>query len=164
MSESAGDEPESKTVRARCIHYNPVSQEERDNQMRTSSKVLASSLVLFASLAVHAADTSSLKGKWAGTVNNAKGERVQVQLTVADAGKATLRLAQSEGYVTRDECLDRDIPVVVTAQTATELTVDIKGESVLKGCINESATLKVIDAKTLQSTLKDGRTMTLSRK
>ena len=132
--------------------------------MRTSSKVLASTLVLFASLAVHAADAPSLKGKWTGTINNAKGEPVQVQMTVTDATHGILRLAQSGGYVTRDECLDRDIPVVVTAQSASELTVDIKGDSVLKGCINESATLKIIDAKTVQSTLKDGRTMTLNRK
>jgi hypothetical protein len=46
----------------------------------------------------------------------------------------------------------------------SELTFAIQGEKVLDGCINESATLKVVDAKTLKGTLTDGRSMTLVRK
>lgn len=51
-----------------------------------------------------------------------------------------------------DQCHDRDITVVVEAQTESELTFAIQGEKVFHGCINETATPKVVDAKTLKGT------------
>ncbi len=129
--------------------------------MRTSLNVVASSLFLIASI-VHA-QQPAFQGKWTGTAATSTGSPVQVDLVIANAG-GTLRLSQSAGYVTRDQCLDRDLPVAVNSQTETELVVEIKGSTVLRGCIDETATLKLIDGKTLQSTLKDGRTMKLVRK
>ncbi|WP_077035709.1 hypothetical protein [Pelomonas sp. KK5] len=106
---------------------------------------------------------SGFQGKWVGTAAKATGEPVQIQLVIAKAG-GTLRLEQAQGYVTRDQCLDRDIPVTVNSQTESELNVSIKGNTVLKGCIDETATLKLVDGKTLQGTLQDGRTMKLVKK
>ena len=128
--------------------------------MRNSIKV-ASSLLLFVSLA-HA-DQPAYQGKWTGSATNSTGAQVQVALEIKQtAGK--LRLSQSSGYVTRDECLDRDIPVAITSQTDSEMIIAIQGEKALRGCIDETATLKLVDPKTLQATLKDGRSMKLTHK
>ncbi len=128
--------------------------------MRTTA-LFASSLFLLASIA-HA-QQPALQGKWTGQATNSTGAQVQVDLVVAKAG-ATLRLSQSGGYVTRDECLDRDIPVSVTSQSDSEMVVAIQGAKVLRGCLDETATFKLTDPKTLQGTLKDGRTVKLVRK
>lgn len=128
--------------------------------MRTSYRV-AGVLFLFASLA-HA-QPASYQGKWTGTVTASNGSQIRVNVTIAKDG-GTLRTSPGSNTVTIDQCHDRDIPIIVQSQTASELTVAIKGASVLKGCIDETATLKLIDPKTLQSTLQDGRVVKLTRK
>lgn len=128
--------------------------------MRTSHGV-ASALFLFASIAC--AQQTSYQGKWTGLATASNGSQIRVDLTIANAG-GILRTSPHANYVTIDQCHNRDIPVVVESQTESEMTIAIKGGTVLKGCIDETATLKLIDPKTLQSTLKDGRTMKLTRK
>jgi len=127
--------------------------------MRTSYRV-AALLCLFAS-AAHA--QSPYQGKWTGTATASNGSQVRVDVTIDKAG-GKLRTSPQQNYTSIDQCHNRDIPLTVESQTDTELVVSIKGEKVLKGCINETATLKLIDPKTLQSTLQDGRTMKLTRK
>ncbi|MFT7776502.1 hypothetical protein [Roseateles sp.] len=128
--------------------------------MQTRLKL--ASLLLLAATFAHA-QQPSFQGTWTGQAVSGTGSQVRVVLTIAGNG-GKLRLSPSVNYVTTDQCHDRDIPVVVEAQTESELTFAIQGEKVLHGCINESATLKVVDAKTLKGTLKDGRSMTLVRK
>lgn len=122
---------------------------------------LASILLLLAS-AAHA-QQANYQGTWTGMATSATGAQVRVVLTI-EAGRGTLRMSPSANYVTIDQCHDRDIPVAVESQTDAGLKVDIKGEQVLHGCINESATLKWVSPKVLEGTLKDGRTMKLERK
>lgn len=128
--------------------------------MRTSYRV-AAVLCLFASAAQ--AQPSPFDGKWSGPATSPSAGQIQVDLTIAKGG-GKMRYEQKANYVTADQCANRDLPVVVESQTATEMTIAIQGEKVLKGCFNESSTLKLIDPKTLQGTLKDGRTMKLTRK
>ena len=128
--------------------------------MRNSCRV-ASILLLLAS-ASHAQQTS-YQGKWTGLATAGNGSQIRVDLTITNAG-GTLRTSPSMNYVTIDQCHDRDIPVTVESQTESEMTIAIMGAKILKGCIDETATLKLIDAKTLQGTLKDGRTVKLTRK
>lgn len=128
--------------------------------MRASYSIPAA-LFLFASIAC--AQQTSYQGKWTGLATGSNGSKIQVDLTIANAG-GTLRTSPYSNYVTIDQCHNRDIPVVVQSQTESELIIAIKGGTVLKGCIDETATLKLIDPKTLQSTLQDGRTMKLTRK
>jgi hypothetical protein len=128
--------------------------------MRTSHRV-ASILLLIASAA--AAQTASYQGKWSGHATASNGSEIRIDLTITESG-GTLRTTPSKNYVTIDQCHDRDIPVVVQSQTASELTVAIQGGKVLRGCLDETATLTLIDPKTLQGTLKDGRSVKLTRK
>jgi hypothetical protein len=122
---------------------------------------IASTLILFTTLA--SAQPSPFDGKWSGPATSPTAGQIQVDLKIAK-GAGTMRYEQKVNYVTTDQCANRDLPVVVESQTATEMTIAIKGDTVLKGCFNESSTLKLIDPKTLQGTLKDGRTMKLTRK
>lgn len=128
--------------------------------MRTSAK-FASLLVLCTSFAF--AQQSTFDGKWSGPATSPSAGDIQVDLTIAKSG-GTLRYEQKVNYTAIDQCANRDIPVSVVSQTATEMVIAIQGAKVLKGCFDETATLKIVDGKTLQSTLKDGRTMKLSRK
>lgn len=128
--------------------------------MRTSHRVAS---ILFLIAAAAHAQTASYQGKWTGHATASNGSEIRIDLTIKEAG-GTLRTSLSKNYVTVDPCFDRDIPVVVQSQTESELTVAIQGGKVLRGCIDETATLKLIDAKTLQGTLKDGRSVKLMRK
>jgi hypothetical protein len=128
--------------------------------MRTSF-TLASCLFLVASLA-HA-EQPAFQGKWTGSATNSTGNQVQVALTVTKTG-GVLRMAQNAGYVTRDECLDRDVPYTVSSQTDSELNLTAKTDKVLKGCFDEAIKLTLVDPKTVQASLKDGRSMKLTHK
>ena len=126
--------------------------------MRTSAK-LASLLVLFTSFAF----AQTFDGKWSGPATSPSAGDIQVDLTITKSG-GVMRYEQKVNYTSIDQCANRDITVSVVSQTATEMVIAIQGAKVLKGCFDETATLKIVDGKTLQSTLKDGRTMKLSRK
>ncbi len=128
--------------------------------MRTSIK-LSSCLILVASIAQ--AQTPAFQGKWTGSATTGTGSEIQVQLTIAKSG-GKLRLSQNSGYVTRDECLDRDVPYVVSSQTDSELNLSAKTDKVLKGCFDEAIKLTLVDPKTVQASLKDGRSMKLTHK
>lgn len=128
--------------------------------MRTSAK-FASLLVLFTSFAL--AQQSTFDGKWSGPATSPSAGDIQVDLKIAKSS-GTMRYEQKVNYTTADQCANRDIPVSVVSQTATEMVIAIQGAKVLKGCFDETATLKLVDGNTLQSTLKDGRTMKLNRK
>jgi len=132
----------------------------REINMRTSLKA---ALTLFLVASIAHAQQSTFDGKWTGPATSSTAGQIQVNLTIKKAS-GTLRYAQKVNYVTIDQCAERDLPVVVESQSSSEMTISIKGDTVLKGCINETATLKLVDGKTLESTLKDGRTMKLTRK
>ena len=120
----------------------------------------AAVLVLFASAAY--AQQGTYIGKWTGTATASNGSTVRVNVNMTKDG-GTLRTSPGSNTVTIDQCHDRDIPITVQSQTATEVVIAIKGASVLKGCIDETATLKMSDANTIQSTLQDGRVVKLTR-
>ena len=120
-------------------------------------------LALVASVAQAQTAAPNYQGQWTGMATAATGAQVRVLLTIKGQG-GVLRMTPSANYVTIDQCHDRDLPLSVESQTASELNISIKGDTVLKGCLTETATLKAIDANTLQGTLKDGRTMQLVRK
>ena len=122
---------------------------------------LFASAFMLAALQGHA-QQAAFDGTWTGFATSGTGSQVRVVLTIAGQG-GKLRLSPSVNYVTTDPCHDRDIPVVVEGQTATELSFAIQGDKVLKGCLNESAKLKAVDGKTVEGSLKDGRTMKLTR-
>jgi hypothetical protein len=127
--------------------------------MRISHTAAAVLFVLASS--VHA-QPSPYDGKWAGFATSSTGAEVRVELKLGKDG-GSVRFAQMMNYTTIDQCAERDLPVVVESHTPSALTISIKGGAVLKGCLEETATLKVLDNKTLQGTLKDGRSMKLSR-
>jgi hypothetical protein len=52
----------------------------------------------------------------------------------------------------------------VIAPSATDLSIKIDGAKVLQGCLDQTATFKLADGKSLEGALGDGRPVTLSRK
>jgi hypothetical protein len=131
--------------------------------MQTSFKV-ASILLLAASIA-HA-QSASFDGKWSGRMVSSPGAEIKVDLSLTKAG-GTLRISPS-GYAASvdnpDQCHQRDIPVAVDSRTDTALTFVVRGDLALQGCFKGAGALKLIDAKNIEGTLKDGRSFKLVRK
>jgi hypothetical protein len=115
------------------------------------------------SLPSAAQQTDSLVGKWSGVMTTQKGAEVGVELTLTDSG-GTWHMSMRGGMGRQNPCLGRDLPVVVKSQSATALTMDISGASVLRGCIDATATLTSADGKRLEGTLDDGRSVKLTRR
>ncbi len=110
-----------------------------------------------------AQQTSSLAGKWSGVMTTQKGVEVGVELALTEAG-GTWHMSIRGGMGRQNPCLRRDFPVAVKSQSATELTMHINGASVLRGCIDATATLTSTDGKHLEGTLDDGRSVKLTRR
>lgn len=126
------------------------------------SKLIVFSIVLLSFPAISQQSTS-LVGKWSGVMSTQKGGEVSVELDVAETG-GTWRMSMPGGKGRNNPCLERDIPVTIKSLSTAELSIDINGASVIKGCIDASASLRSTDGKHLQGSLTDGRRVSLSRK
>jgi len=117
---------------------------------------------LLSSLVAWAADAGSFTGQWAGTMTGRNGGKVEVDLVLkGEAGTWRMSNSSRKGA---NPCLGRDLPVVVVSRTDTELQFDVNGAQVIKGCIDNRATLTTDDGKTLKGRLNDGRTLEFSRR
>jgi hypothetical protein len=110
-------------------------------------------------------DAGPFAGKWIGTMTVQSGRKVQVDLELQDAG-GTWHMSTPDrpGRSRGNPCLGLDMPLVVVAQSQDELQFDVQGGKVIKGCIDERATLTTNDGKSLQGQLSDGRALTFSRR
>jgi hypothetical protein len=131
--------------------------------MQTFTRALLTWFLLAWIASAHAA---SFDGKWSGQMLSSAGSTIKVDLSISSAG-GTLRLSPT-GYVTNfdnpDQCHFRDIVVNVDSRTDSKLTFVVRGDLALIGCFKGAGALTMVDAKTLDGTLKDGRTFRLSRK
>ena len=75
----------------------------------------------------------------------------------------TWRMTSMTGPGRNNPCLGRELPVVILAQSDNELNLEVQGGKVIQGCLDQTASLKLIDPKTLDGALKDGRPVKLSR-
>lgn len=124
--------------------------------------------VLFCALAMLAAAATSqtagsFSGKWAGSTKNMGGGDLVVDLVIVD-GAGTWRFVRQGNQGRNNPCLEKDLPVVVVSQSASELSLKIDGAKVLQGCLDQVATLKSADGKLLEGTLDDGRPVSLTRR
>ena len=78
-----------------------------------------------------------------------------------DAG--TWRMTPKGHFGNRQPCYGREFPVFITSKTPSNLDIKVHGDSVLLGCFNQNAALKLIDPDTLEGTLHDGRALKLKR-
>lgn len=111
------------------------------------------------------AQTSAFDGKWSGRMISATGSPIRVDLTVT-AAKGTLRLSPTDHAVNNgnpDACHMREIPVSIESRTDSELSFVVRGDLALRGCFSGAGALKLVDAKNVNGTLKDGRAFKLSR-
>ena len=119
-----------------------------------------SCLILLSASTAFSQQSDSLLGKWTGFMTSQGGRETAVELVIGDTGGTWRFTLQGGG---KNPCLGKAFPVSVTAHSATELSLDINGAKVLKGCIQTSASLTSSDGKSLQGKLGDGRRVKLSR-
>ncbi|MBC7788774.1 MAG: hypothetical protein H7Z74_02405 [Anaerolineae bacterium] len=111
---------------------------------------------------IYAQQSPSLLGKWSGTMSTAGGGELAVELSLSETA-GTWRFVPKGSQGRNNPCLGKDFPVVVTTQSATELKFEVLGASVIQGCINAAAVLNLIEGKSLEGSLADGRIVKLAR-
>lgn len=103
-----------------------------------------------------------LQGKWVGFMKGQGLGELNVELVVAESG-GSWRFYPRGNSGLRNPCVGKEFPIVVKSQNATDLVFEIKGSQVMQGCIDQAATLKSTDGKTLEGALGDGRSVSLAR-
>lgn len=126
-----------------------------------SSTLLA--LATLISGSASAQTPAPMHGKWAGTAKSQGGAELAVELLLAETG-SSWRFVRQGSQGRNNPCLDKDFPVIVLSQSATDLSIKIDGSKVLQGCLDQTAAFKTADGKSLDGTLGDGRPVSLSRK
>ena len=109
-----------------------------------------------------AQQSNSLLGKWSGTMSTAGGGELVVELSLSETA-GTWRFVPRGNQARNNPCIGKDFPVAVTSQSAKELKFEVRGASVIQGCINAAAVLDAVDDKRLEGTLDDGRVVKLAR-
>lgn len=142
--------------------FNSLGQKEEAIIMMTQ-KLSLLFIAAVASAAV-AQQSGPMDGKWSGTLKTRDGHEVATVLVVSAAGSTWQMLTQGATKGQRNPCREKQFPVTVTSQSASELALEIRGASVIKGCIDTKGVLKSTDGKTLHGTLEDGKEINLSRK
>lgn len=123
---------------------------------------IAGPLALVIPLMAFSQQVNSFQGKWAGTMVAKNGGEVSIELVINEAA-GTWRLIARGMQGKNNQCFGKNFPVKVISHSETGLELDIDGASVLQGCIDQTATLKSSDNKTLEGALRDGRTVKVVR-
>lgn len=118
-------------------------------------------VLLFVVADLSAQTPGSLQGKWSGKTQSQVGGELAVELVIAESN-GTWRFIP-RGTQRNNPCLGKDFPVSVISQSSAELSIEIKGSSVMQGCSDFSATLKSGDGKSLEGELSGGRHISLTR-
>ena len=77
-------------------------------------------------------------GKWG--VSFGQSTRMSGEVTISD-GTGTWTVYGGGGASKNNPCLNKRFPAVVKSVTDAEVTIDIDGNSVLKGCLTETLVL-----------------------
>ncbi|MFN9728322.1 MAG: hypothetical protein ACK543_12570 [Acidovorax sp.] len=130
--------------------------------MRLHTALLTS--LVFVGTSTHSQTRASLDGSWAGTVKETNGNQTQVELKVANAAGAW-RITLASGAPSRNQnpCANRDLPISVRTNSATDLVIQIEGAQVIRGCLNQTASFKSADGNSLEGSFADGRVVNLKR-
>ena len=110
-------------------------------------------------------DAGPYAGKWVGTMTTKAGGDVRVDL-VLEGASGHWRMSTPDGTARSrvNPCLERDFPLVLTAQADGQLQFDIEGGKVINGCIDARATLNASGDNALQGRLGDGRALSFTRR
>ncbi len=107
---------------------------------------------------------NTLMGNWVGTMQGLSGNQLNVELTLGESSGVFLMRPPRGNAGRSNQCFGKDFPVSVSSQSSSEAAIEIKGASVLPGCIDQSVTFKSADGKSMEGVLPDGRQIRLSRK
>jgi hypothetical protein len=107
--------------------------------------------------ALLAQKASPFEGKWTGTLQTAGGRGLPIE-AVFDAAGGKWRIVASSK---ENPCMNRDLPLTITNQSAVELVFALNGSKALAGCSDATIALKLIDTKTLEGAVDDGRKVRL---
>lgn len=114
-------------------------------------------------VAAWAQSSSNLQGVWVGTYATAQGGELTAQLTVAES-TGVWRFLRQGNQNRKNPCLEKDFPIEVLSQSATDLEIKVNGAEVLQGCINGKTRLHSADGQTLQGTMGGDRAVSFTRK
>jgi hypothetical protein len=106
-----------------------------------------------------AQQTNPFEGKWSGTLQTAGGRGLPIE-AVFDAVGGKWRIVASSK---ENLCMNRDLPLTITSQSAAELVFALHGSKALAGCSDTTISLKLIDTKTLEGAVDDGRKVRLMK-
>lgn len=121
------------------------------------SLIIASLLSCFAATAQ---EPGLYDGTWDAKMVNNKGQTFKGTVTFRDQD-GTWDIAWQNA---KNPCSGMRAPVVIQRAATDELVFEIKRSKALKGCKDNTVTLKRINETTLQGELDDGRKLTLVRK
>jgi len=99
-------------------------------------------------------------GKWGVSLGGNGTSKVEVLL---GDGKGTWTHFGGGGASKNNPCLNKKFPAVVKTATESEVTIDIDGGSVVKGCLTETIVLHPGVDGVWTGTLASGTTMTWTR-
>ena len=110
------------------------------------------------------ASNASYDGTWSMKGVNANGQSIDSEL-VRKGGGGTWRFFPVGKQKAKDNgCIMKPFPVSVTKSTADELTFHVKGPAIMLGCNELTATLKRLDANTLDGTTDGQSKLHIERK
>jgi hypothetical protein len=137
------------------------SKQTRPN--RASSRLSAALLLVgLWSAAAVAQEPGALNGKWSATFVGLGGGDREAELVVSDAG-GTWRDFSKGHQAKNNKCFGHEFPVAIQSRSATEMTFEVNASSVLEGCTDMVATVKVVDGKTLEGNFRNGIALKLTR-
>jgi hypothetical protein len=120
-------------------------------------------LITLFPLAVPAQEPNAYLGTWTGSMATSGAKVLPLELSITETG-GTWRFLRGGTGTRENPCVGKEFPVTVVSRSQAELQFEVKGSSVIQGCVDEPGVLRPVDAQNLEGTLKDGRAIKLTRK
>lgn len=109
------------------------------------------------------AQATDFQGKWTSQLISKSGKDQVIELVLNESDGTWLMVPQTGKSGKSDPCVGKEFPVAVVSQSSPDIVLEINGSKVIAGCINQGASLKLMDGKTLEGSLKDGRALKFVR-
>lgn len=129
--------------------------------MQRCLATLAGALALCSS--AFAQDATPFVGTWSGQYTTEEGFEREAELVIRPDG-GTWKSHPKGSAGRNNPCFSREFPVFIQAASPTDLSISVKAGTIVPGCVNLKADLRLVAPARLEGKFRTGRPLSFEKR